>query len=297
MSGVTSRPFRRLIKSLNGDAVDLTVTEFISVEGLTRDSFRSHRMLQRHSLEVPFCVQIFGYDIKRMRDAAVIAVDSGADLIDINCGCPAPKVVKRGGGAELMRQPDHLRSMLKEVRQALKVPLSIKIRSGWDETSKNAIEIAKMAADEGCDTLTIHGRTRAQLYRGVADWTLVEEVVHAVPIPVYGSGDVTDHDSLAKAASTGVLGVFIGRQALIDPLIFSRLKAPKEKLSFRDGADLKSIVLMYLRFLLEDFTPEGSVGKLKQLVSQMGDRKRNPWVKEFCRFNSLSDQEALLQSL
>ena len=119
MSGVTTRPFRRLIKELNPGAVGLVVSEFVSVEGMTRGSRRTLEMMRFSEEERPYCVQIFGYDIDRMRDAALMVQDIGADIVDINCGCPAPKVVKRGGGCELMRQPDHLQRIIKEVRKAV----------------------------------------------------------------------------------------------------------------------------------------------------------------------------------
>src|SRR4029078_11364214 len=120
--------------------------------------------------ERPFAIQIFGYDVDRMRDAALMCQDAGVDLVDINSGCPSPKVVKRGGGCELMRQPDHLGKIIHEVTRALSIPLTLKIRSGWDQNTRNALEVAKIAEAEGIEALAIHGRTRAQLYRGDADW-------------------------------------------------------------------------------------------------------------------------------
>src|SRR3989338_8805388 len=149
MSGVTCRAYRRLIKELNPDAVGLVVTEFVWVEALTRRVERTLQMIRFGASERPMAIQIFGYDVERMRDGALMAQDFGADIVDVNCGCPAPKVVKKGGGCELMRQPLHLARILKSVRRAVSVPLTVKIRSGWDETSKNAIEIARIAEREG----------------------------------------------------------------------------------------------------------------------------------------------------
>ena len=224
MSGVTNSPFRRLIKFLNPGCVGLVVTEFISVEGLTRNSRRSVEMMNHNKdEESPFCIQIFGYDIGRIRDAALMAVDAGADIVDLNCGCPAPKVVRKGGGCELMRHPEHLASILKELRKSLKIPLTIKFRSGWDDESKNALQIALIAESEGCDAIAIHGRTRSALYRGEADWSIVEEVANSVKIPVSGSGDVCTREDAFSKLKNNIKGIYIGRGAIANPFIFDEI--------------------------------------------------------------------------
>jgi nifR3 family TIM-barrel protein len=244
MSGVTHSAFRRLIQDCNPGALGLVISEFISVEGLTRDSKRSREMLFFHESERPVGIQIFGYDPQRMARAAAMVQECGADLVDINCGCPAPKVVKNGGGCELMRQPQHLRVILREVRRAVTIPLTLKMRSGWDEGSKNALEIATIAEGEGVQALAVHGRTRAQLYRGQADWDVVHTVAQAVKIPVAGSGDIVDLESAqtclgalgtlegtalsgetlqAGPRRTPVAGLFIGRAALRNPFVFGEI--------------------------------------------------------------------------
>ena len=195
MSGVTNSCFRRLVLENNRDKLGLVVTEFISIEGLTRNNKQSLKMMDFRDEERPISVQIFGGEETRMLDAALMAQDRGADIVDINCGCPVPKVVKKGGGCELMRQPGKLFRMLSNVSNKLSVPLTLKIRAGWDNDSRNALEIATMAEEAGIKMLAIHGRTRTEGYRGIADWEIIGEVAERLSIPVIGSGDVIDYDS------------------------------------------------------------------------------------------------------
>ena len=224
MSGVTDCAFRCLVRACSGDALGLVVSEFIAAEGLTRDNAKSLAMLRFKEWERPISIQIFGSDVDRMVRAALIAEDAGADVVDVNCGCPAPKVVRRGGGAELMRQEPRLRAILRGIRAAIRVPVTLKVRSGWDETSLNALEIAKMAEDEGAAMVAVHGRTRVQLYSGEADWELVRRVRAALGIPVVGSGDVTSPGrALGRLGEGYADGVMIGRGALENPWIFAQI--------------------------------------------------------------------------
>src|SRR5262244_553358 len=155
MAGVTDSSFRRLIKELGG--VGLIVTEFISVEGLTRGNLRTHRMMRFLPEERPLSIQIFGYDADRMAGAAEIIQESGADIVDINCGCPARKVTNGGGGSSLLRNLPQLEKILRRVRRAVTIPLTMKIRTGWDERSINAVEVARLVEDCGGEMLAIHG--------------------------------------------------------------------------------------------------------------------------------------------
>lgn len=295
MSGVTTRPFRRLIKELNPGAVGLVVSEFVSVEGMTRGSQRTLEMMRFSEMERPYCVQIFGYDIDRMRDAALMVQDIGADLVDINCGCPAPKVVKRGGGCELMRQPEHLQRIIREVKRSISIPLTIKIRAGWDEGSRNALPIAKMAEGEGVEALAIHGRTRAQLYRGEADWDLVQEIAEQVSIPVLGSGDVVCRKSAEARLRGKVAGLFIGRASMSNPYVFSEiLNDEPSRLKGNHGAMI-DVLFRYIELLREDFQESSCGGKFKQLASQMC--RGAPWRKQLLMLNSITDHEALLRSV
>lgn len=288
MSGVTTSAFRRLIKRNNPRAVGLTVSEFVSVEAITRGIKRTFEMMKFRPEERPYGIQIFGSDPKRMADAAQIVEELGADLVDINCGCPAPKVVRKGGGCELMRNPNLLKEIFTGVRKAVKIPLTMKMRSGWDESSKNFIEIAKIAEDSGVEAITIHGRTRVQLYRGEADWGIFDKVLSSVSIPVCGSGDVINKDSAFKKFGYGVAGLYIGRGALSNPFIFSEIigrrteKAPEE------------LILEYIALLREDFHDRACIGKVKQLVSQFA--KGTPWRKQVLQEMDLSNIIEILQS-
>ena len=224
MAGVTESPFRQLMRECNPDTLGLVVSEFISIEGLTRSDLRSHAMLRHVAAERPLAIQIFGADIDRMAEAATLVQAAGADVVDINCGCPVPKVVRRGGGAELMRAPAHLERLLRAVRRELSVPLTLKIRTGWDAESINCVEIARLAEDAGVAMVTVHGRTRQQAYQGLADWQQIGLVKQAVSIPVVGSGDVASAGSAReRMMRSGVDGLAIGRGALADPWIFSRV--------------------------------------------------------------------------
>lgn len=288
MSGVTCSAFRRLIKELNPGAVGLVVSEFVSVEGLTRGSIKTKEMLKYQEHERPYGIQIFGYDVQRMADGARLAQDLGADVVDINCGCPAPKVVKNGGGCELMRQPEHLQKIVAGVRKAVSVPLTLKMRSGWSDETKNCIDVAKMCESEGIEALTVHGRTREALYRGLADWTIIRAVAESVKIPVCGSGDVVSFESAAERLEHGVSGLYIGRAALFNPTVFSEIVQGRAV-----PFDARAIVLRYAQLLLEDFEPRYCVGRMKQLASQVG--KGAEWSKLVCRASSLEEQLLILE--
>ncbi len=242
--------------------------------------------------ERPIAIQIFGWDLQRMRDAAVMVQDSGVDIVDINCGCPAPKVVKRGGGCDLMRQPDHFAKLLKEVRRAVSIPMTVKFRSGWDAENINAVEFARIAESEGADALAVHGRTRAQLYRGDADWEIVRAVASAVKIPVLGSGDVKDADSARDRMRGGVAGLMVGRAAISNPLVFGQILNGEPNNLRRDSQKLIEIVQRYIEILTEDFEPRHCVGRVKQLVSQMA--RGHSWSRDLCRINTLPEQKAML---
>ena len=300
MSGVTCAGFRHLIKTLNPGSVGLVVSEFISVEGLTRGNKQSVQMMSFRESERPFSIQIFGSEVSRLADGARIAADAGADIVDINSGCPVPKVVRRGGGCELMRQPDHLASILKAVRKAVSIPLTLKIRAGWDSTSRNAVEIARMAEDIGVDMVAVHGRTRQEMYRGAADWSIVSDVARSVRIPVIGSGDVVDTASLKMALQSGVKGVMIGRGAIANPWIFSELCGDFEssagEVGVRTPAEVLNMLRQYALILRETLPDKAVIGRLKQLGSQSTRliRGSSQLRKSLCRSSSV---EAFLEQL
>lgn len=292
MSGVTCSAFRRLIKELNPGAVGLVVSEFVSVEGMTRSSKRTLEMTKFHPSERPYGVQIFGYDPARMADAAKMMEDFGVDVVDINCGCPAPKVVKRGGGCELMRQPEHLEKIFRVVRKAVSLPLTMKMRSGWDEDSKNAVEVAKIAWQEGLDAVTVHGRTRSQLYRGLADWGVVAAVKNAVPIPVFGSGDVRGFESADRAFTFGADGIYIGRAAMENPVVFVDVMNRRPQARVHSLEFCLLVIARYVDLLQEDMPEKAIIGKVKQLASQF--MRGHELRKVFLRLSNLAELKQIL---
>jgi nifR3 family TIM-barrel protein len=269
MAGVTDVSFRRLIKRRGG--VGLTVSEFISVEGLTRNNPKSKRQMRFYPDEHPFAVQIFGGQPERMRMAAEMAEEVGADILDINCGCPAPKVVKHGGGSGLLKDHQRLESILKEVRKAIKIPLTIKIRAGFFDHTINAVETARLAEACGVEHIALHGRTKEQGYRGLANWDLVRQVKEVVSVPVSGSGDVTTIEgAFARFAETQCDGVLIGRGAMANPWIFRQIEdAIHGREVFQPTlADKRSILLEYFEMLREDMPETPAINRMKQLAGQ-----------------------------
>ncbi|MGH7894516.1 MAG: tRNA dihydrouridine synthase DusB [Candidatus Binatia bacterium] len=272
MSGITDSAYRALMKETNRGAVGLVVTELISIEALARHNLRTHRMLRYHPHERPLSIQLFGADPERMAQAAAIAEALGADVIDVNCGCPAPKVVKKGGGAGLMREPAVLAAILRALRRALAIPYTVKIRAGWDDGSRNAVEIARLAEGEGAAMIAVHGRTRTQLYSGEPDWELTARVKQAVQVPVVGSGDITTAvDALARLRTSGVDGVMIGRATLGHPWIFREIAA------LRTGAVPPPVTVAerfrtvdsLLARLVADLPAESALGRARGLACRM----------------------------
>ena len=269
MAGVTDISFRRLLKRRGG--IGLTVSEFISVEGLTRNNPKSKRQMRFYEAERPFAVQIFGAQPERMRMAAEMAEEVGADILDVNCGCPAPKVVKHGGGSALLRDLPRLETILKEIKKAITIPLTIKIRAGYSDTTINAIETAQLAESCGVEHIALHGRTREQGYRGLADWDLVKQIKKVVSVPVSGSGDVTDIDqALARFRETDCDGVLVGRGAMANPWIFRQVE---DTICGREPfhptlEDKRAVLLEYFEMLREDMPEIAAIGRMKQLAGQ-----------------------------
>lgn len=224
MEDVSDPPFRFVCKQ-NG--ADLMYTEFISSEGLIRDAAKSVQKLDIFEYERPIGIQIFGSEIDSMVEAAKIATQVNPDLIDINYGCPVKKVACKGAGAGILTNPEKMMAMTRAIVEATHLPVTVKTRLGWDESTKNIVDVAERLQDVGIKALSIHGRTRVQLYKGDADWTLIGAVKNnqRMKIPIFGNGDI---DSPQKALEYknryGVDGIMIGRASIGHPWIFREIK-------------------------------------------------------------------------
>src|SRR5206468_2128875 len=224
MAGMTDTAFRRLVKRHGG--CGLVVTEMVSAEGLVRGIDRTLEYAEYTEEERPVSIQIFGGDPEKMADAAQIVEGMGADIVDINMGCPVPKIAKHNAGCSLMREPEHAQAVVAAMAKAVKIPVTVKMRAGWDANEINAPELARRMEAAGAAAVTVHGRTAAQSYTGSSDWDLIEHVARGVRIPVFGSGDCVEPSQLVdKLQGGGVSGVLVGRGALRNPWIFEQAAA------------------------------------------------------------------------
>ncbi len=274
MAGVTDTVFRRVIRGLGG--CGLIMTEFTSAEGVTRNAARTLHYLYFEPDERPITAQLFGANPEVMASAASLVEELGFDIVDINLGCPAKKVVKCGGSG-LLRDLKLLEQLLRSVRAAVRIPLTIKIRAGWDETSIVATEVARMAEQIGVEAIAVHPRTRAQGLNGRADWSVIRAVKEAVRMPVIGNGDVTSPEDAERILrETGCDAVMIGRAAATNPWIFRQMEqfAAIGRYHQPSEADRYHLLSGYFRMLVEAEMPD-AIGKMKQFACWFTHGVRN----------------------
>jgi tRNA-dihydrouridine synthase B len=220
MAGMTDTAFRRLVKRHGG--CGLVVTEMVSAEGLVRGIDRTLEYAEYTEEERPISIQIFGGDPEKMAAAAQIVEGMGADIVDVNMGCPVPKIAKHNAGCSLMREPHHAASVIGAMAKAVRIPVTVKMRAGWNDRDRNAPTLAKMVEDAGAAAIAVHGRTAEQSYSGSADWDLVARIAEELTIPVFGSGDCIDPEQVIARMRSGVAGVLVGRGVLRNPWILSQ---------------------------------------------------------------------------
>ncbi|HEX6463932.1 MAG TPA: tRNA dihydrouridine synthase DusB [Vicinamibacterales bacterium] len=257
MAGMTDSAFRRLVKRRGG--CGLVVTEMVSSEGLVRGIDRTLEYAEYTEEERPVSIQIFGGDPEKMAAAAQIVEGMGADIVDVNMGCPVPKIAKHNAGCSLMREPEHAQSVVAAMSRAVKIPVTVKMRAGWDADAINAPELARRMEDAGASAVAVHGRTAAQSYSGFSDWDLIARVAGSVSIPVFGSGDCVEAAQLVeRVRERGVAGVLVGRGALRNPWIFEQAAALARREAPRalTLADRAQFLLDYIDLLLHERTGE-----------------------------------------
>ena len=254
MAGITDKPMRRMVHAKSGGDVAL-ISEMVAINALSRKNAKTYRIADVRDEPYPVIVQLVGADEVLFADAAQLAAELGAAGIDINMGCPVRKIITGGAGSALMKNPEQAAKIIKSVKNAVKLPVSVKFRKGWDNNSVNATDFAKMCEASGAEFITVHGRTRAQGYSGTADWNIIKEVKSAVKIPVVGNGDVTSPQSAAEMIKqTGCDGVMIGRAALGAPWLTGEIATYLKNGSLpqkQPAQEVKNTLLKHISLLTE----------------------------------------------
>jgi tRNA-dihydrouridine synthase B len=252
MAGMTDTAFRRLVKRQGG--CGLVVSEMVSSEGLVRGIDRTLEYAEYTEEERPVSIQIFGGDPAKMAEAARVIEQLGADIVDVNMGCPVPKIAKHHAGCSLMREPEHAAEIIHAMSRAVSIPVTVKMRKGWDDGEVNAPELAKRVEGAGAAAIAVHGRTAKQSYSGVADWEVVAAIARSVSIPVFGSGDCIEPSDIVDRMRAGVSGVFVGRGVLRNPWVLAQaedLMANREpRIISRE--ERGRFLLDYMELLLDD---------------------------------------------
>ena len=259
MAGMTDTAFRRLVKRHGG--CGLVVTEMVSAEGLVRGIDRTLEYAEYTEEERPISIQIFGGDPDKMAAAAQVVEGMGADIVDVNMGCPVPKIAKHNAGCSLMREPSHAAAVIGAMTRAVKIPVTVKMRAGWSDEERNAPTLARMVQDAGASAIAIHGRTAAQSYSGSADWDLVSQIAADLTIPVFGSGDCIEPQQIVERLRSGVGGVLVGRGVLRNPWILAQAADLATGVAPRlvTLEDRGQFLLDYIELLLQERVDESRV--------------------------------------
>lgn len=237
MAGITDHAFRSFMKKRGAGVV---ITELVSATGIKYESDRTLNLMSFDSTQSPIGIQLFGEDPEVLAHAAQVVEERGADFVDLNFGCPVPKVVKKGAGSAMLKDLVQMQKVLRAVKMAVKIPVTIKIRTGWDAQTRNAVDVCQLAFDEGITWVAIHGRTRAQGYSGQADWDFISDVRARSKIAILGNGDLTSAQlSVKRLKESGCQGVMIGRGALKNPFIFEESLALWRELEGQGSQDSK----------------------------------------------------------
>ncbi len=295
MAGVTNQPFRMICKEFGPGMV---CTEMASSKAIFHDDKKTSRLLNTEGEQRPISFQIFGSDEETMGYASKY-VSKMADIVDINMGCPAPKVVKNGDGSKLLLDLEQAKKVMKAVVKNSNVPVTLKFRKGWDKDNIVAVELAKIAESVGISAITIHGRTRSEFYSGIADWNIIKQVKQAVHIPVIGNGDVIDGKSaLRMFEETGVDGIMIGRGSFGNPWIFKEIKhflETGEKLPEPSKQEKLQIIRRHIKLAVEE-KGEIAVKELRKHIAWYTKNLKNS--SEFrSSINQIDTEEELIQRL
>lgn len=294
MAGITDRAFRLICEKYNPG---LVYTEMISAKGLYYDDKKTEQLLNMKDEKRPIAVQIFGSDVESMGYAAEY-VSKYADIVDINMGCPAPKVVKNGDGSKLLLDLEKARAIIEEVVKKSSVPVTVKFRKGWDLNNIVAVEMAKICEEAGASAITIHGRTRSEFYSGNADWDIIKKVKESVNIPVIGNGDVKSAEDVKKMFDeTNVDGIMIGRGTLGNPWIFKQISDELDGKEFSISNQEKlNIILEHLDYMLEDKPERVAVVEMRKHISwYIKSSKDASKVRDY--INQITDKDELVKTL
>lgn len=297
MAGITDLPFRLICRRLG---CGMTVSEMVSAKGLLYKNVKTTDMLRIDAGERPTAIQLFGSVPEELAEAARIVEASGADIIDFNMGCPVPKIVNNGEGSALMKNPKLAHAILAAMVKAVKIPVTVKFRAGWDDNHRNAVEIAKAAEAAGVSAVAVHGRTRQQFYEGKADWQIIADVKKAVSVPVFGNGDIfTVADGLKMREETGCDGLMIGRGADGNPWLFRELAAVlagKEQPMKPTLEERLAQAAEHLKMLIDYKGEYISVKEMRRHISAY--LKGMPHAAEFRgRFHKVDTKEQFLELL